>query len=144
MAGTGCKPRLNDFSRYENIDTDGWQYGDTLFFDIEVQDSVVQGNLNLNIRHTNDYPYQNLWIEIIKSDSMSIVVDTLNIPMSDMYGHWYGRGIGTDFQLTRSLGDSIELTTGTRLKVRHIMRTDRLTGLEQIGIEFTELRDHKR
>lgn len=132
----GCTPGRNDFSSYEFISHDGWLYGDTLRFSTEFKDSVVSGMLTVSLRHTNDYLFSNIWLEVTTADSISARIDTLNIVMADDLGRWHGQGIGTDFQITDTLFESITLHRPVSVKVRHIMRLDRLEDIEQVGVAF--------
>lgn len=134
----GCKPKVNDFINYENIDPSGWKYGEKVTFHPEQTDSCVEGRLDLALRHTNDYPYRNLWLEVTSSDSVNTRIDTVNILLSDVYGNWYGTGIGTDFQIEKTIADSLKFFPPISIDVRHIMRVDNLEGVEQIGVTFTE------
>lgn len=135
---SGCRPPRNDSSSFEFIDKDGWAYGDTIIYDLELADSVATGALTLSLRHTNDYLYCNLWLEVTVEDSIGARVDTLNVAMADAFGRWYGRGIGTDFQVTDTISPAISLRRPARVKVRHVMRVDRLADIEQIGVVFDE------
>lgn len=138
MAATiACSPKGNEFSSYRQLPDDGWKYGDTIVFTPELADSVATGRLDLALLHSNEYTYSNLWLEMTIADSISSHRDTINIIMADRLGRWLGRGIGTDFQPSMTVADTITLSRDQRIIVRHIMRSDRLTDIERIGICFT-------
>lgn len=140
MAGMlcSCRPGRNDFSGYEFISPEGWAYGDTLEFMPELSDSVVSGMLTLSLRHTNDYLFSNIWLEVTTADSVGARTDTLNIILADEMGRWCGRGIGTDFQITDTIFPSVTVHRPVEIKVRHIMRLDILEDIEQVGVAFVE------
>lgn len=135
---TGCSPAGNSFSNYEFLPQDGWHYGDTIVFRPEIADSTAIGVLTLSLRHTNDYAYSNLWLEVSVRDSSRQLTDTFNVVMADRLGRWLGRGIGTDFQSTDTIAPRIRVNRDTEIRVRHIMRVDNVRDVEQIGIVFTE------
>ena len=139
IALCACKPKVNDFSVYTNIEPSGWKYGQSYDFEPVQQDSIVSGRLKLNVRHTGDYSYRNLWLEVTLRDSVIERVDTVNLLLADPFGNWFGTGVGTDFQLSSTLADTIRLCPPVKISVRHIMRSDDLKGIEQIGLDFTEL-----
>jgi len=58
----------DDFSMYHDIDSAGWQYGDTLKYTFVPADSVVTGDMALSLRHTNDYIYSNIKERITIAD----------------------------------------------------------------------------
>jgi gliding motility-associated lipoprotein GldH len=138
MMATSCQSRHNESSQYQFIDSDGWAYGDTLTFSPELSTPIADGCLTLSLRHTNEYIYSNLWLEVTTTDSLATRVDTINVVLADELGRWQGRGIGTDFQNTDTLFSRIRLRRPVTIKVRHIMRVDRLTDIEQVGIAFKE------
>lgn len=132
-----CAPGPDDFSGYRNIDPHGWVYGDTISFVPALTDSVASGSLTLMLRHTGSYLYSNLWIELQRHGADTVMVDTFNIQVADIYGRWLGTGPGVAFQLTDTLMPSVTLTRGDTLVLRHIMRSDTLPDIEQIGLAFS-------
>lgn len=117
------------------VDPSGWNYGDTLRFDLgTAEDSVVDGRLALVVRHAAGYAYSNLWLEVSYPPSDSLKPDTFNIRLSDSFGNWYGKGLGLSYQLTDTVGRKLKLSAPATLSVRHIMRVDRLEDIEQIGL----------
>lgn len=133
-----CGPGHNDYSYFHNISSDGWKYGDTLSFNPDLHDSIVNGELNIVIRHSNAYAYSNLWLEIRHFNGIGTRVDTVNIEMADVYGRWYGNGLGSSFQYQLPVSHNITLYKGKPINIRHIMRVDKLEAIEQIGLLFTE------
>ena len=133
-----CAPGHNDYSHFFNIEPEGWTYGDTLNFNPEIQDSVATGRLNIAIRHSNAYAYSNLWLEIRHFNGDTTRIDTVNIEMADIYGRWHGNGLGTSFQYELPVSHKISLYKDKPISINHIMRVDRLEGIEQIGLLFTE------
>lgn len=136
-----CSAHENDYSAFSTIDSDGWAYGHTFVYRPEITDSMADGLLRVAVRHSNDYPYRNLWLEVsyqvVAPDStISFRADTVNIPLADIYGNWLGSGTGTSFQKADTVRTDFRLIPGAPVRVRHIMRADRLRGLEQVGIIF--------
>lgn len=134
-----CSPKHNDYSEFKTLDLEGWAYGDTLTYNVEHQDSIVEGNLFLALRHSNDYLYQNLWLEVQFTDADKLrYTDTLNIILADVYGRWNGKGIGVSYQKQVLLKRNLRHANGCPVTVRHIMRTDTLREIELVGIDFVQ------
>ena len=137
LCAYSCSVAHNDFSEYCNLPSEGWAYTDTLVFYSSIPDSTAQGRLVLSLRHSNEYPYSNLWIEVSRQDaSGSVKADTVNFLMASPYGQWYGQGFGASYQISDTLLQTVELTDSMPLRVRHIMRPDTIRGIEQLGISF--------
>lgn len=138
LAAGSCGKR--DYSSWQHLPADGWAYADTISLmpvdtTLTDNDSVLNGALHLALRHSNAYPYSNIWLELTYRNSDSHTIrDTINLRLADLYGRWLGSGFGAGYQreLTVSPQTSIDLTKPMRL--RHIMRVDTLQGIEQVGI----------
>lgn len=128
----------NDSSQYHDIDPEGWRYGDTLKYNLEARDSAIIGDLTLSLRHTNDYIYSNIFLEVTVTDSLTSRRDTLDITLADDFGRWKGRGIGTDYQISQTVASDLTLHRPAEVAVRHIMRDEVLNDVEQVGVAFVE------
>lgn len=129
----GCVDKFDRYSGdFRNIDPEGWAYMSPLDFSPAKVDSIGTGALLFSVRHSNLYPYSNLYIEVDIANNR----DTFNIILADKFGRWHGRGIGTSFQLADTLYRSISLTKDSKVGLRHIMRVDTLPEIEQIGLSF--------
>lgn len=111
-----------------------WAYGDTIRFDLPPDSVCESGRLAIAIRHSASYPYANLWLEVTGPANDSVYVDTINIVLADKYGKRLGRGMGVSFLKIDTLPRAYFLADSTRILVRHIMRVDTLTDIEQLGI----------
>ena len=136
-----CNPDANRFSSYRDMDPDsGWAYTDTITFIPLHADSVVTGDLWLCLRHTNNYPYANLWVELTYSDAAGHHhTDTVNMTLADSYGQWQGRRLGLHYQHRVKAAEGVSHVIGTPLRVRHIMRVDTIREIDLLGVEFNKL-----
>lgn len=133
----GCGGPGNDYSEYRNLPADGWRYGDTLRFLPSHPDSVAAGRLAIGVRHSNDFRYKTLWLEVTtENPAGKRRVDTLAIHLADDFGRWRSQGLGASFQLADTIPSPITHRSGSPVKVRHIMRADTLPGITQLGIFF--------
>lgn len=136
-----CNYSPNSYSCFSSIDSaDGWAYGESYVYMPEIADSMARGQMALLVRHTNDYPFSNLWVEVQsqqpRSDGLEVVTDTFCITLADVYGNWLGRGSGATFEKLDTIYPDFTLTNGAPLRLRHIMRPDRVEGLEKVGFIF--------
>lgn len=122
----------DETSRYWNLGEDGWRYADTLVYDI---DSTATSDVAVVVRHTANYEYSNLWLELsYPTPADSLRADTFNLVLADDFGRWRGHGIGVGLQYADTLLRGVHLQDSTTLRLRHIMRADTLPGIEQVGI----------
>lgn len=137
-----CSYNPDDYSCFGDVDpVAGWGYGSKFIYLPKIQDSIASGQLKLMVRHTNDYPYSNLWLELetqqpADSGHVMVVRDTICVELADIYGNWLGSGLGVSFQKVDTIYADFSLANGAPLKLRHIMRPEKVTGLEQVGVIF--------
>lgn len=173
---TGCDQYNGDKNKscYTSLDEEGWAYGQTVDFKIGMpkhltdtariqsdpngvevfynpSDSIIKGSMVVSLRHTSDYPYANLWLEVkyvepitVKvNDSVfatvdSMMCDTVNIMLADSYGIWHGTGLGSTCQLSDTILRGVTVRRTEPVQLRHIMRVDTLRGLQQIGLQIIQ------
>lgn len=138
-----CSLRHNDYSEYRTFENNAWAYDSVLTFSPELEDDSARGTLEIALRHTNAYPYSNIFLEVSYPvvegpDSVRTAHDTVEVELSDVYGKWYGKGSRLSYQLRTGLASGVTLYKGRSVTVRHLMRTDTLREIEQVGLFFTE------
>lgn len=144
LLGTvSCSYNPNDYSCFTAIDpAEGWAYDDGLVYLPEIADSAAAGALALMVRHTNDYPYSNLWVEVrsqqtLTDGHLAQRCDTFQIPLADIYGNWRGSGRGDSYVVLDTIYPDFTLISQSPLRLRHVMRPERVGGLEQVGFIFS-------
>lgn len=139
---TACKEPapLTEGASFQSVDADGWAYGQMYEFNPEPAFSEPDGTARIAIavRHSDAYLYSNLWLELATpvagTDSMRL--DTVNVPLADVYGKWLGRGVGVSYMTSDTLPGRYAFDDKIPARVRHIMRVDTLKDIEQIGLIY--------
>lgn len=102
----------------------GWSSDSVLTFAIPAPDQVQPYELILNIRHTENYPYQNLWL---------FMNDTIEIYLADDRGRWLGNSKNGLVEMPVLLDENYVFSTDTTyITVRHGMRDSLLRGITDI------------
>lgn len=131
---TSCVGDAYRYTGYRRIPDSLWAYGDTLAFNVTLPGSAATGTLLLDITHDNTYPYSNLWLELSRFESDTILRDTLNVELCDPAGHWFGKGIEGHYQLETPVLSAVTLRDSSFIALRHIMRVDTVSGISQVGL----------
>lgn len=133
-------------STYHNVSADGWLYSDTVTLDANPHPAMLQaGDAELDVpkdlhdlvavvRHTNGYEFNNIWVELTYWLPDTMRVDTFDVRLADDIGHWYGTGVGVGYQRADTLLRQVPLRDDKPILLRHIMRSDTLQNIEQVGI----------
>ena len=130
---------------FRTIENAQWRYGQVVRFN--QKGDTLPGEvhtIDVSVRHTNEYPYANLWMEMRYHSQDSLIVDTFNIFLSDEYGKWKGSGSGPVKLFTDTFQPSAVPDDGTEFALRHIMRVDVLPDIEQIGLSYHTVSCYRR
>ena len=114
-----------------------WSSENQVEINIDCQDTTSRNDFYIIIRHTNDYTYSNLYLFLQTSfPNGKTSIDTINCPMADATGRWYGGGIGGlfDNQIMYQKGKKLPLPGNYTFKIKHAMRDDNLEGISDVGV----------
>lgn len=68
-----------------------WKYSDTLRFDFEIEDSVHIYNLYLEVAHSKDYKFQNIYTRIFTTfPSGQRIEEVLSLELTEKGAAWLG------------------------------------------------------
>ena len=124
------------FDKFEPIPDSKWHKDSAVVFTIPVNDTLPAHNLLFNVRNEMDYNYSNLWLFIeIAGPGGVTEKDTFEITLAGPSGKWLGEGFGSlkTRQTMYRRGYHFPEPGEYRIKIRHGMRQDVLTGISDVG-----------
>lgn len=139
---TSCTDAEGTYSEFKTVKNGSWNYKNVLTFNEKRDTLETAGDLViLTVQHTDDYAFANLWVELSYLHTDSLMSDTFNVFLADKYGKWLGSGTGpvvmhSDTLVLRNIPD-----TASFFLLRHIMRSDAVDNIEQIGLGFAPRTD---
>ncbi len=98
-----CKPpKLDTFEKNRDIPHSEWATDNRPVFELKLapEDTAYYYNIYVNVRHTDAYPYNNLWLLVstqLPGDSAA-VTRRVELPLADTYGKWLGSGMDDIFE----------------------------------------------
>lgn len=136
------------YSHYEALPINGWQADSAVDFRFEIADSLEVYDIVLNLRHSERYPYQNVWFftELCSADSVQgellLKADTLEYYLADRRGIWLGNGFGRlkDMPMLLKAGYSFPHAGEYVMHVRQGMREELLTGVSDLGLSILQVK----
>ena len=129
------------YSHFVNVDKDGWENGEYCIFNIVDGAHDVSEFKNkrydilLTLRHTTDYPYNNLWVvfeEAVTPDS--VIISKYNLKLASSSGSWLGHGSHGIYEFTDTLSRNISLSPSAVFSLRHDMPVSSLPGILDVGL----------
>lgn len=135
---TGCMPSPSyqkDYSIPGNI----WTYNFQPEFKFDISDTNVSYNMEFIIRHTNAYPFSNIWLNVYykQPGDTSFTRTRVEVPLAAPSGKWLGRGMGEIFE-QRMLLDQLHLNRAGKYEMRleQNMRVNELPEILQVGLRL--------
>lgn len=114
-------------SDWLSVDRQGWHQDSVLTLHYAVEDTMENYELVLYVRHTEQYPYQNMWLFVDQ--------DTLEFYLADDRGMWLGNGKNGLIEMPVLLDENMRIAAGEHtISVRHGMRNESLRGISDVGI----------
>lgn len=133
------------FDDYKSLPGE-WNKDSIISFDVKDLDSIQNYDLFINIRNTNDYEYNNLFlITSMNFPHGKVIADTLEYQMSYPDGAWMGVGAGDNkaSKLWYKKGVRFDEEGVYTFKIRHAMRkngeresVENLKGITEVGLRI--------
>lgn len=125
-----------------------WDKTEQLEFQVPQLDSLKKYDIFLNVRNTNDYPFNNLFLIVaMEFPHGKTLVDTLEYKMAYPNGEWMGEGIGSvkDNKLWYKEGVSFFENGNYNITITQAVRNNgevegvsRLEGITDVGYSIEE------
>jgi gliding motility-associated lipoprotein GldH len=137
----GCMP-APFFQKEEAVPQYAWSYTFKPTFTFDITDTNAAYQPFFIIRHSQAYPYSNLWMWLyIKMPGDSTArKERINIVLAEPSGKWLGRGMGEIYEqrVPMSFGDSVSFTRkGTyQVSMEQNMRINPLPEVMNVGLRL--------
>lgn len=140
---TSCL-RSNVFEKNVAIKNHRWSEKYTPAFTFEITDTVSDYSMSFNMRHTDAYPYSNIWLNI-KTAFPGVDTTTeakIEVPLADLEGKWLGRGMNEIWEHQMQIASPLKFSkTGTyTITLQQIMRSSILPEVMSVGIRLEKIR----
>lgn len=141
---TGCMPSPY-YQQTNAIPGNAWQNTYIPTYKFEITDTSASYKMSFLIRHTNAYPFSNIWIivSIKQPGDSSFHKVRMEIPLAEQSGKWLGRGMGEiweqlmpiDYQMNAGgINNFLKKKGKYEMKIEQNMRLNPLPEVLQTGI----------
>lgn len=126
------------YSKFGSIPSHGWEADSALYFAPCINDTTADYQLQMTLRHTDAYSYQNLWLFIqISKDSVVIDTDTIECYLANDRGEWLGGGLTIhELPLLFEEHYHFDQTGEYSISIQQGMRSDTLSGIKEVGVKI--------
>jgi gliding motility-associated lipoprotein GldH len=130
------------FEKNTPVPIDGWTYEEGQTFTVNISDTTQAYNLYINIRHTTEYNYNNIWILLTTTlPDGNILTDQIELQLAEPTGEWTGNcldGICFNSILARS-NFRFFLPGEHQFTIAQDMRVSPLQGISDVGVRLEKL-----
>lgn len=122
-----------------DVDETGWNMNDAAVFDVDVDDTLQVFDFFIDVRNSVHFPKANVFFFINTTfPDGSVAYDTLECPLADVEGHWYGRRTGryVDSRYVFRRHVIFPRTGLYRFEILHGMRDTNVVGLKSVGLRI--------
>lgn len=123
------------YSQFVPIPSGEWQVDSAMVFDYTIDDAQPDYRMVVYVRHTERYPYQNMWLFIDNGARR----DTIEFYLADDRGQWLGNRHHGFIEMPVLLEDNYHFpdTGSYHLSIQHGMRDSLLRGVMDVGVEIS-------
>lgn len=128
------------YHAFKSLPTKGWNITDTLQYNVAIADSATTYNMIIEVRNRNNYPYQNLVLQVQHNypDQKDVKRDTLVMMLADSEGVWQGKGWGGLYlSATTAYQLRVDKPGDYCIKITHLFADDYLVGINDVGIKLS-------
>ncbi len=132
----GCT-KINVYEKQINLPKFTWKKDNKLNFVFENNDIASKKYIYAIIRHTNNYPYTNMWVQLTATDKAGQAKsDRYNIPLTQNNSEWLGVSVDDITEVRVKISTIIGDVGQYTFTLEHIMRDASLPELLSIGLRI--------
>lgn len=131
--------RPSVYSESISVDANGWDENHEVKFSVDIQDTTTIHELEMELIHTPEFKYQNLYLQInTVFPSRPAQTEQLNIELIDKAkgGTWIGNCNSNNCKVKVFLLDNFKFPEvgNYEFNIKQYSRDDKLGGIEKIGL----------
>ena len=122
------------YSHFTPIPSDKWALDSVVRFDYSIADAEASYRMIVNVRHSERYPYQNMWLFVNNGQRK----DTIEFYLADDRGQLLGDKHHGFVDIPVLLEEEFHFpdTGAYYLEIQHGMRDSLLRGVTDVGLEI--------
>ena len=131
------------YEKYQDVTGWEWKYGDAKSFPLDIKEDGKHYNIYINLRHTEDYKFSNLWVQLnIKKPGNQEDNQRFALTLAEQDGKWLGTRLGNIYDIPPFLvlrNYSIPKKGQYNFILSHAMREDAIQGIMDVGIRVEQV-----
>jgi gliding motility-associated lipoprotein GldH len=134
--------RSHVYEKYEPVKQNEWKYNEAISFPVEIKDDNKLYNIYVSVRHGEEYPFSNLWVQLLVKKPGNIEENKrFSLSLAEQDGRWFGTRLGSIYDISPFLvlkNYPVPKKGLYNFILRHAMRQDIVPGIMDVGIRVEE------
>jgi len=146
----GCNLSSPHYQKNYSVPGNKWKSDFKPDFKFKIEDTTAFYNLYFLIRHTDAYPFSNIWLWVYTKKPGDSVFQRsrIEIPLAETSGKWLGRGMGEIWEqrmpITNDNHPMLFNKQGTyEIRFEQNMRLNPLPEILQVGLRVSKMGNSK-
>ncbi len=142
-----CKDTDYIYQQKKSVSYKGWVYADSLQFNFDIKDTSKIYSLLMDIKHTTEFPYQNIYLNISTSfPSGKFLQQKLSSELADKTGKWYGKCSGKECIAPINLQGKAKFNElgKHKITIAQFSRDSALLGISAIELKLKEFKNESK
>ena len=125
------------YSQFVSIPSEEWSADELSHFDFTITDKDAGYRMLIYVRHTERYPYQNMWLFVRDSQQHQ---DTIEFYLADDRGQWLGNKHHGFIEMPVLFEENYHFPDTGRyyIAIQQAMRDSLLRGVTDVGLEIVK------
>lgn len=121
------------YSDYRSVPVMGWDQDSVLTYTWSIDDTASAYRILIDVRHTEFYPFQNLWFFINQ--------DTIEFYLADERGQWLGKKHNGYVEMPVLYEEAYKFDSigEYTMTIQQGMRAERLRGVSDVGVIISKV-----
>ena len=132
------------YENIANIPNNEWKADAPVTFVIPVEDTISLQNILITVQNATNYKYSNLFLFVTTaSPAGATVCDTLEVPLADDKGRWYGKGFSRYYDVRVPYRRLIKfpMKGDYTISIAQGMREESLEGISKVGVRVEQAKN---
>lgn len=108
-------------------------------YTIDIRDTSVLYNFYVNVRHSEGYPYRNIWLLVTTQfPDETKIFKRIEVMLANDEGKWFGNGVGNIWDYSSLIQEDafFNIPGSYNFSIEQNMRLDPLPGIMSIGVRI--------
>ncbi len=130
------------YSEFQDVPHSGWAADSAFSFTFDITDTLSAYDLLIHVRHTQQYPYQNMWLFVEGVTPTGSGTDTIEFYLADQRGQWLGNGWGNlrEMPVLYMHNVTFPASGSYTCRISQGMRDETLRGINDIGLTIETIK----